>query len=993
MKKFFSFLILVGSFQFGYAQTVLDNNPPHVKWYQVKTPHFNVLFPEGFDEQAKRMANRLEYIYLPETNSLTTQPRPISIVMQNRSAESNAFVTITPRRAEFYTMPSQDYNFIGNVDWLDLTAVHEFRHVVQFDHSKQGFNKFIYYLTGNYGLSTMANLAVPSWFWEGDAVTEETAITNTGRGRIPNFGLVFRTNLLEGRTFNYHKQLLRSYKDNIPNQYVLGYHMVSYLRKRTGDPEIWSKITGRAWSSSIVPFTFSNAIKKETGLHVTTLYQEMAKDLQQSWKQHTDSIELTPFTQLNKRDNNSYTDYQYPQVTDDGVMAMKSGIGDIDQLVLLKGGEERKVFVQGIVNPTGMISAVGSRVVWNEYRYDPRWRVQNYSTIVAYDFVKKKKWIVGSKWSRYAGAALSPDGIQVVTTQTDRKYQHAVLILNAENGVLVKKFENPENYFYSMPRWSDDGTAIVLLKNTPNGKAVSLIDVNSGNVKDILPPSDENVGYPVLYKNYLLYNSPQSGIDNIYAYELKSGKKFQVTNSRYGAYNPTISKDGSVLIYNEQGRNGIDVVAVKYDPSSWKVITMPVDEPIKPLYEYVVEQERLDTLMGSIPKNDYPVTRYSKLKGLINPYTWGPFFNSDFSSAIIGVASRDVLSTTSINAGYQYDIYEETGAWHGGISYQGWYPILNLDVSYGTRKENKSLTTSREVDFEWTEKTVSAGVLIPLVLTKSKYLTSLNISNNVGYTLTSSFSSTVTNPANGDLVSEGSNRFISINSADTLFYAYRNITDHGQLIYNHFSASYGHTLKQSRRDFNPKFGQFLLFDHLSTPFGGDYQGWQWAARGYFYFPGILKHHSIELRGGYQESQDGFDLDLYEFRNYLFKPRGYSYPLNSKFTSLSANYAFPIWYPDISLGPIVNIQRIKANLFYDYGRGEGFNYFYNFEEQYYIPVPNGATYNSYGGELTVDVNIFRLLPQFEIGFRAVNLKENTSSSGGWIYEFLIGNIAF
>jgi hypothetical protein len=57
------------------------------------------------------------------------------------------------------------------------------------------------------------------------------------------------------------------------------------------------------------------------------------------------------------------------------------------------------------------------------------------------------------------------------------------------------------------------------------------------------------------------------------------------------------------------------------------------------------------------------------------------------------------------------------------------------------------------------------------------------------------------------------------------------------------------------------------------------------------------------------------------------------------------------------------------------------------------VPNNDTYNSYGAELTLDINIFRLLPQFEIGFRAVNLKANSSSSGGWVYEVLIGNIPF
>jgi hypothetical protein len=852
--------------------------------------------------------------------------------------------------------------------------------------------KFIHFIAGNYGLSSFANVSVPKWFWEGDAVVEETALTRTGRGRIPNFGLVFRTNFLENRTFNYHKQLLGSYKHNIPNEYVLGYHMVSYLRKRTGDPLIWDKITSRAWSSSIIPFTFSTAIKKETGLHVTELYNEMASDLKKDWEQSIDSVTLSSFTTINVRRSEAYTDYLYPQVTDKGILVMKSGIGDIDQLILLEGGDERKVFVQGIVNESGMLSAAGSKVVWNEYRFDPRWLVQNYSTIMSYDLQTKKKKTIASSHSRYAGAALSPDGKQIVTIETDHGYKHSIVILDW-NGQVVKKLDNPENYFYSMPRWLDDGSQIVVLKTTPDGKAVTLINIADGTATDLLPVSDENVGSPVVHENYLLYNSPVSGIDNIYAYDLEKKKKYQVTNSRYGAYNPVVSSTRRSIFYNEQSRDGMDVARIPFEPEAWSEIVEPLAPRDKELSDYVTEHEGNHKLLENIPTNDYPVTKYSKIKGIINPYTWGPFLDNSLTFAEIGIASQDILSTATVSAGYQFDIYERTGAWHAGFSYQGWYPIINFNVSYGDRQESESISSTRDVDFKWKENNFSAGVLIPLVLTKSKYLTSLNVSNDVGFTLTSDFSSKVFNPQTGGVIEEGNGRLISINDADTLFYQFNDITDYGQLVFNHFSADYTHFLKQSHRDFNPKFGQYLAVDYFTTPFGGDYQGWQWTARGFFYFPGLFKHHSLLLRGGYQESLDTYDLDAYSFRNYLFKPRGYSYPSDRKFMTLSANYALPLWYPDISLGPVLNIQRVKANVFYDYGEGEGFNYYYNFNENYVLGIPTGDTYKSYGAEVSVDVNFFRLVPQFELGFRAARIAANGYYNSGWVYEFLIGNIPF
>jgi hypothetical protein len=209
---------------------VNDNNPPSLKWYQLNTKHFRVLYPTGFDTQAQRMANTLEHIHEPESRTMGASPRKISVILQNQSSISNGFVSITPRRSEFYGMPSQNYNFQGN-------------NMVQFQHATRGFNRLFYYAFGNNVLAAMSYVAAPQWFWEGDAVAIETAFTQSGRGRIPNFDLVFRTNLMEGRTFNYHKQYLRSYKHNIPDHYVLGYQMISHLRKKSGNPEVWENIT------------------------------------------------------------------------------------------------------------------------------------------------------------------------------------------------------------------------------------------------------------------------------------------------------------------------------------------------------------------------------------------------------------------------------------------------------------------------------------------------------------------------------------------------------------------------------------------------------------------------------------------------------------------------------------------------------------------------------------------------------------------------------
>lgn len=971
------------------GQTVLPNNPASIRWRQVNTAHFRVLYPVGYDEQAQRVANTLEHIHEPEARTLGSSPRKISIVLQNQSSVSNAFVSLLPRHSEFYTMPPQDYNFLGTNDWLNLLMSHEYRHVVQYQHATRGFNRVFYYLFGNTTLAGMAQAAAPQWFWEGDAVATETAFTPSGRGRIPNFGLVFKTNLLEGRTFNYHKQYLRSYKHNIPNHYVLGYHMVSYLRRKSGDPEVWGKVTARSWNVPFIPFAFSNAIHHQTGRYVTQLYNDMAADLKKEWQAEIDKLQLTTFEKVNSRPSKAYTDYHYPQAQADGsVVVMRQGIGNIEEFVELKGSEQQRIYVPGFINDAGMLSVVGSKIVWSEYGYDPRWGVRNYSLIKLYDRATHERVVLAGRHERLSGPALSPDGQRVVAMRSDTDYKNSIVILDVATRRVTKTYDNPENFFYAMPRWSDDGKKIVMLKNTKDGKTISMLDVESGSLTDLMPVSQENVGHPVMQGHYVLFNSPVSGIDNLYALDLESHARFQVTSSKYAAYNPSVSPDGKTLFYNEQTRDGLDVVKAPFDAAAWKTFDAPASSVIGSLYNTLVDQEHHANLLDSVPQTKLPVKKYSKFRGIINPYSWGLFVTNNLAQINAGVTSRDILNTTQINAGYLYDINEQTSYWNAGVSYQGWYPIIDLSAQTGDR-ETKKTDFGLKQKFNWRETTLEGGVRVPLVFTNSKYSRQLTLGNAVGLTRIGDFVNTITK--NGVQVYKGPERLTP--AFDSLVYVYKDQLNRGTLYYNRFNLSFYNLMKRSPRDFLYRWGQTLDIDYYSAPYGGSYQGALFAVRTAFYFPGLVKHHFAYLRVASQYSQQGIETNMYTFRNRIARPRGFSYPTDQQFTTASVNYALPLWYPDIALGPVLNLQRIKANFFYDHGKGTGKEYYYKPNSNVVYMSISDATYQSVGVETTFDFNIMRFLPKFEAGFRTTYRMANKFENSGVVVEFLIGNIGF
>ncbi len=967
--------------------SIQNTNATSLKWYQVKTPGFNVLFPKGFEREALRVANNLEFIREPESSSMGVKPKPISIILQSQSSLSNGFVTLAPRRSEFYTMPPQNYNFAGTNDWLDLLSSHEYRHVVQYQRSIVGFNKFVYYVLGQQALSLTAFAAAPQWFWEGDAVATETAFTNSGRGRIPNFNLLFRTNLLEGRTFNYHKQYVRSYKNNIPDHYVLGYHMITYLRNKTNDADIWDKVVTRAWTYPFIPFTFSRSIKKETGININQLYKEMADSLRTGWSKEIAALDLTSFEVINKRNTSAYTDYEYPQVLDDGsVVAVKSGIGDITTVVKIKDGNEVEKFVVGPFNDGGMLSAVGSKVVWNEYRYDPRWLVKNYTIVKSYDFAAREDKDL-SKKSRYAGGALSPDGTKVVAVESSTAYDVKMLVLDYNTNAIIKQFPNPDNELVQMPRWTPDGKSIVAVRLSKGTKKLSIYDYESGNVRDVFDAGDENIGHPVMSPDgkYIFYNSPYSGIDNIYAVELSSGNRYQVTVSKYGAYNPSITSKSDFIYYNDQSRNGFNIVRIPYDPSKWKNIT-EVSPPQKHFYDELVQQEQHHNILKDVPQKNFPVTKYNQGSKLINVHSWGPFVDTDYTRIDVGISSRNLLGTTVINAGYLFDINERTGNYHAGLSYQGFYPVLDLNALYGKREENTG-ANGKDVKLTWDETTINGGIRIPLLLTRSKYNTDLTLKNWVGVTKVNNMRNVVTSPGN-ILYSSGPGRAAKV--ADSVYFIFDRTVDDGTLLYNQATLSFSRYMKMSRRDFNPRFGQFIDLELYNTPFGGDFKGKLAVARATLYFPGFAKHHSIYLRGGYQQGTSGYEVNRYSFRNRVIRPRGFSYPFDSEFGAASFNYAAPIWYPDIQFGPMLNIQRLRGNVFYDYGQAYGTNYFYH-QAGYLLVGTSTRSYQSAGLELTVDLNIMRLLPQLDIGVRTTFLDVPNGFQRRPVVEFLLGTL--
>jgi hypothetical protein len=122
-------------------------NPPSLKWKQIHTDSVRIIFPTGLDSQAQRISNIIHYLAAEKPVSLGDRLKQINIVLQNQTIISNGYVGLGPFRSEFFLTPFPNNFDEGSISWPDLLALHEYRHVQQFNNFHRGLsNSCIIYL-------------------------------------------------------------------------------------------------------------------------------------------------------------------------------------------------------------------------------------------------------------------------------------------------------------------------------------------------------------------------------------------------------------------------------------------------------------------------------------------------------------------------------------------------------------------------------------------------------------------------------------------------------------------------------------------------------------------------------------------------------------------------------------------------------------------------------------------------------------------------------
>lgn len=851
-------------------------NPSSVKWMQVNTDTVRVIFPQGYDAKAQRIANIIHSLQQNHSHSIGDKIRKVNIVLQHQALFSNGYVGLAPYRSEFYLTPLQDPFQLGANNWADQLAVHEFRHVQQYSNFNKGLSKLAHILLGEQGQVVANAASVPDWFFEGDAVFNETKLTQQGRGTLPLFISNYQSLYIANRQYSYMKMRNGSLRDFVPDHYDLGYLLVGYGRKKYGE-DIWRRITDDASRFKPLVYPFQGAVKNNTGVSFTQFVNDAMQYYKQQWA-------LVPTVQpqwITAKAEHDVVNYQYPYRAGNGsFIVLKNSRRQVPAFYRIsENGKEEKIAVKDI-SPDNYFSYNNGRIVYAASQPDLRWGNREFNSIRVLDVATGEQQTVANG-TKYFSPDISRDGKNIIAVEMDPLSGSRIVLIN-QQGILFDSLPR-SGIVFSHPKFAaDDAHYYVASRNAGGQMALvkySLRDNGAGEI--LVPLSNRLIGFLNVQNDTLLFTTTYEGKDELWA--IVDGKErkgpFRLASYATGIYQGLL-KD-STLIGSAFTADGYRLAAFK---PLWQRVDIKdelKERYLNNVFSNDVFSPREKAMLDSLPQHQYDVSKYRKSHNLLNIHSYRPYYEPpEYSFTLYG---QNVLNTLQSELAYTYN--ENEGSHKAGYSgiYGGSYlqPLFGISHTW-----NRTGLYRPDTTVHWNELAGYAGLQLPLNLSGGKQYRYLTLSST--YNL---------------------NRVKWTGIGKSL------LRD-ADIQYLQSRISFTSQSQKAAQQIYPHFAQNIFLQYRNIV--NQYKGHQFLASGALYFPGLMNNHSIVLTAAFH-SRD--TLQQYLFANNFPFARGYSAVDFPDMWKLGANYHFPVAYPDWGFGNIVYFLRVRSNVFFDYTEGK------------------------------------------------------------------------
>jgi hypothetical protein len=871
MRKFYYFFLFAWGISIGNAGAqIFGGTPPSVNWKVLHSGPADIIFPPELDSAARQVAFLVTGLSHTTLSTIGNKQKPIDIVFHNLTTVPNGYVQLAPFRSEFQLTPAQNSFELGSLPWNQTLAVHEYRHVQQYNNFCVGLSRVFYILAGQDGQAFANNLSVPNWFWEGDAVYQETLVSRQGRGRLPLFLTGFEALWISKKDYSWMKLRNGSYRDYTPDHYPLGYMMVAYGREKFG-PDFWAKTAGEAAAYQGLFYPLQKAIKRNSGSTFDSFHIRALDYFQNQLPANA----YTGFqASYGKKMEHFVADELFPQFTDSThLVFLKSSYTLPPEFVMQEWGKEELTRIRfQAVTLEDAFSYRNQIIAYTAFEPDLRWGWRDYSVVRLLDLKTKKDRRLTSK-TKYFSPDISPNGLSLVVVNMTVTGKSFLDILELKSGKLQRQLPNPDHLIYTYPKFYSDIQVVAAVRNEKGQMCLMLINIANGDEQTLTDWSMDPLGFVSFENNRVFFTRTYEGEDQGFCYV--DGRIYLLRADAITGNYQLSAREGKIA-WNSFTSSGFRIRTVRSENIFEKEeVIFPGLDSAEKHQVYSLDHPPFQ-IPFPIPDTPYTVKPYGSFTRLFNFHSWRPYINDpDYTLSLLG---QNVLNSfqSEIYIGYNSnEQYKKAGM---DFTYGGLFPFLNMGVEY--RIDRSGYYHGQKVLFN--ELLPYAGFSVPLNFSRGRWITSLEAGSNISLHqpyFTGVYKDSIKN--------------ISYFSLDP------------QLFFRH-------QLQTARMQIYPSFAQTLLVQYNQAL--SNVTGNQFLASANLFFPGLLSTHSLVFNLAFQQHSS---LNPALFSNSFPFAHGYTAVNFYKMYELGLNYNLPLVYPDWGFANLIYFLRIRANAFFNY----------------------------------------------------------------------------
>ena len=543
--------------------------PSGVQYQVLKSPHFDVIFQEGAEADAREAAAILE-AELPRTQALVGSARRLRmpVVVNQFNDRSNGFVSPFPFRQEIEGIGIKGSRLSARYSsWMWAVAPHELVHAAQAQAGTGfGVGEVIRWFSPD--LTRSLNLTLPLGITEGAAVYHESRVQE-GAGRL-NFSLFqmqFRAAMLSKHSWSLAQMLEAPAFSRPANRfYIGGSNFFKHLADQDG---------GRFFQRALAfhyrfPF-LGHGFElwygaKQSPKRLGHRFRETMR------RQETARLEaLGPLTDAQMLAQGPGRYHRRPRWLDAATLVayvtgydVRAGFYQIDT----RTGGRTLISHQALTEDDYFsLSTDRTALLFTRYVRDPFVPIKSLAEVFRMDLATGKATPLTTD-GRVHAPIETPRGLWAL--QNDGQFNQWVHL--QADGTLAPLTDYRRVTFIQLaPSPKDEAVAVVLRIGQQQGLFRASFDADG---KPTLKPwlfFNDAAIHDVAWSpdgRYLLFSADPQGITNVYAYDLSTDRIVKLTNVAFGAMEPALSPDGQTLAFVEYQHERFNLMLMPFAPEA-----------------------------------------------------------------------------------------------------------------------------------------------------------------------------------------------------------------------------------------------------------------------------------------------------------------------------------------------------------------------------------------------------------------------------------------